>query len=278
MGDIGMKIICIGDNVVDCYIDQEVYYPGGNCVNVAVNCKRNGWKESAYIGIFGNDDKAQHIKWALDQEGVIYNRSRTMIGISGQPRVNLTPEGDRVFIGGPKDTVQHIVRLRLTPEDLEYITRFDICHTSCYSSLEMELPNIKEYSDISFDFSDRRDMSYLEQVCPHIKYGFFSGSDLSSHEVYELINTCHNLGTIVVGVTLGSKGAMFSKDGKLYEQKIYETNIVDTMGAGDSFIAGFLTDYFKHGDMVKALDFAAKSAANACTFNGGFGYPHPFTK
>ncbi len=272
-----MKIICVGDNVVDCYVDQGVYYPGGNAVNVAVNCKRYGWEKSAYIGIFGNDDKAKHIKWALDQEGITYNLSRTMIGISGQPRVNLTSEGDRVFIGGPKNTVQHIVRLKLTAEDLKYISKFDICHTSCYSSLEMELSNIKEYSDISFDFSDRRDIKYLEQVCPHIKYGFFSGSDLSSDEISELIRTCHNLGTAVVGVTLGSKGAMFSEDGKIYEQGIYETDIVDTMGAGDSFIAGFLTYFTKYKDMVKALDFAAKSAAKTCTFNGGFGYPHPFT-
>ena len=70
---------------------------------------------------------------------------------------------------------------------------------------------------------------------------------------------------------------MFSEDGKIYEQGIYETDIVDTMGAGDSFIAGFLTYFTKYKDMVKALDFAAKSAAKTCTFNGGFGYPHPFT-
>lgn len=34
-----MRIIGIGDNVVDCYLDQGLYYPGGNCVNVAVNAK-----------------------------------------------------------------------------------------------------------------------------------------------------------------------------------------------------------------------------------------------
>ena len=37
-----MKIIAVGDNVTDCYLDQGVYYPGGNAVNVAVHCKRNG--------------------------------------------------------------------------------------------------------------------------------------------------------------------------------------------------------------------------------------------
>lgn len=273
-----MKMIAVGDNVVDCYIDQGVYYPGGNCVNVAVNCKRHGWEECAYIGVFGNDDEAKHIKWALDQEGIDYSRSRTMIGISGQPGVNLTPGGDRVFIGGPKDTVQHLVRLKITPEDLEYISQFDICHTSCYSSLELELPNMKKYCDISFDFSDCMNKEYLETVCPHIKYGFFSGSNLSSDEIRKLIDTCHSFGTKIVGVTLGSKGAIFSNDGEIFEQGIIPTDVVDTMGAGDSFIAGFLTYYIKYNDMLKALGFAAKCAANTCTFNGGFGYPHPLTE
>ena len=37
-----MNMIGVGDNVVDCYLDQSTYYPGGNAVNVAVNCRRNG--------------------------------------------------------------------------------------------------------------------------------------------------------------------------------------------------------------------------------------------
>lgn len=273
-----MKIIAIGDNVVDCYVDQGVYYPGGNCVNVAVNSKRNGCEKSAYIGVFGNDHKAEHIKWALGQEGVSFNRSRIMVGKSGQPRVNLTSKGDRVFVGGPKDTVQHLVRLRITPEDLEYITQFDVCHTSCYSSLELELSNIKERCNISFDFSDHIEKKYLERVCPYIKYGFFSGTGLNIDEINNLIDTCHLLGTDIVGVTLGSEGALFSNKGKLYRQRIVPIDVLDTMGAGDSFIAGFLTSYIENKDMEIALDYAANCAAKTCTFNGGFGYPMPFTE
>ena len=57
-----MKIIAVGDNVTDCYLDQGVYYPGGNAVNVAVHCKRNGVEDVNYLGIFGDDDKAEHIQ------------------------------------------------------------------------------------------------------------------------------------------------------------------------------------------------------------------------
>ena len=57
-------------SALDVYKRQGLYYPGGNCVNVAVNCKRDGFEEAAYMGVFGDDDKAEYLKWALDQEGI----------------------------------------------------------------------------------------------------------------------------------------------------------------------------------------------------------------
>ena len=83
------KMIAVGDNVVDCYLDDHVYYPGGNAVNVAVNCRRDGIEDVAYIGMFGNDGKAEHLKWALTQENVHFERSRTMYAPSGSPGVRL---------------------------------------------------------------------------------------------------------------------------------------------------------------------------------------------
>jgi len=48
------------------------------------------------------------------------------------------------------------------------------------------------------------------------------------------------------------------------------------MGAGDSFIAGFLSEFNRTGDMAAALDYAATCSAETVTISGGFGYPHPF--
>src|SRR5699024_1756844 len=147
-------MITIGDNVVDCYLDKNEYFPGGNAVNVAVNSKKCGAEEVGYIGVFATDDKAEHIKHSLDIEGVNYHLSRIVEGVSGQPRVNLTEGGDRVFVSSPKNTVQHKVKLRLTEEDYEYIRQFDVCHTSCYSFLEEELSELSKHIKISFDFSE----------------------------------------------------------------------------------------------------------------------------
>lgn len=271
-----MKMIAVGDNVTDCYLDQGLYYPGGNAVNVAVNCKRDGFDEAAYIGIFGDDENAAHLRWALEQEQVSTSRCRTMYAISGRPKVQLDENGDRHFVAGAKDTAQHIVRLRLTPDDLAYIKGFDICHTSCFSGIEPELEKLKGSCRVSFDFSEMRDDNYLKTVCPHIRFAFFSCSDKPENEIYELMERCHTLGTELVCVTRGKQGALLSQNGSRYSQGICKTEVVDTMGAGDSFIAGFLTGLTRGEPVQGALELAAECAAKTCTFYGGFGYPHSF--
>lgn len=269
-----MKLIAIGDNVTDCYLDQKLYYPGGNAVNVAVNCRRNGAEQVAYIGVFGDDENAGHIKGCLEKEAVSFERSRKVYAISGRPKVVLQ-DGDRVFVAGPRDTCQHLFRIKLVAEDYEWIRRFDVCHTSCYSNLEYELPELKQVLAVSFDFSDQREPSYLARVCPHLTYGFFSGSELTEEEAKALLLQAVGLGTKIAGVTRGSKGALFYDGKSFYSQEIVKTTVIDTMGAGDSFIAGFLTKYQDTRDMKAALSYAAERAANTCTFYGGFGYPHP---
>lgn len=272
-----MKLIAVGDNVTDCYVDEGVYYPGGNAVNVAVNCKRNGAERVNYLGVFGDDENAEWIRQCLSEEGVGTERSRKVYGSSGKPRVYLR-DGDRVFGAGPRDTCQHLYRIRIVPEDIELIRAFDICHTSCYSNLEYELPEIAAVCGLSFDFSDKRDEAYLRRVCPHLQYAFFSGSDLGEAECRALLKLAHALGTKIAGVTRGGAGALFYDGREFYEQGVKKVEAVDTMGAGDSFIAGFLTHYADHGDMRAALGYAAERAALTCTQPGGFGHPHPMKR
>ncbi|MDQ0253029.1 fructoselysine 6-kinase [Evansella vedderi] len=268
-----MKIITIGDNVVDCYLDQGKYYPGGNCVNVAVNCKRSGAEEVGYIGVFATDDKADHLKNVLGEEKVDFHRSRTVEGISGQPKVNLSEDGDRIFVGGPTNTVRHQVKIRLIQDDIDYLKNFHVAHSSCYSFLEEELPVLSEHIKVSFDFSDRREPEYLGRVCPHISYGFFSGADLNEEELERLVSELEKYDLEVIGITRGARPALFIHKGVRYHQEALETEVVDTMGAGDSFIAGFLTAFVETKNIVHALEVAAHNASVTCGFYGGFGYP-----
>ena len=108
---------------------------------------------------------------------------------------------------------------------------------------------------VSFDFSEKRDEEYLERTCPYLTFAFFSGSDMSEEECERFAKHVHELGTRIVGITRGSKGAIFYDGEKFYHQGIKKVDAVDTMGAGESFIAGFLTAY---GDVRPCLLYTSR--------------------
>jgi len=270
-----MKLITIGDNVVDCYLDRKEYFPGGNCVNVAVNAKRNRAEEVAYIGIFANDAPAKHLQFALKQEGIDYHFSRIAAGITGQPKVSLSPDGDRIFVGGPKNTVQHRFKIQLTLEELDYIRQFDLCHVSCYSSMESELQKLAEVIKIAYDFSDNKALDYIESIAPYISFAFFSAAELSEDNLETFISSIQAFQFEVIVITRGGNPAIIiSEQGRFY-QKLNKIDVIDTMGAGDSFIAGFLTSYIENKNILSAIEQGTKSAENTCQVYGGFGYPQP---
>lgn len=272
-----MKLIAIGDNVVDCYLDKGVYFPGGNCVNVAVNAKRAGAERVEYIGVFGDDDKAQHIQEVLDQEGILFKDSRYAIGKTGQPQVSITPEGDRVFVGGPKDTVQHRFKINLMPSELEKIQGFDVSHVSVYSSMESELGKLSEVTSVSYDFSNRLDLAYIKTIAHYLRFAFFSASDLSPLELKEFVQELEKFDIEVIGMTRGDQPAMFIHHGQIHHQVLRPIQVVDTMGAGDSLIAGFLVSYLNGNSIEQSIQDGTLSAEQTCQVEGGFGYPKELT-
>ncbi|MCY9693225.1 PfkB family carbohydrate kinase [Paenibacillus alginolyticus] len=266
-----MKLIGLGDNVVDYYLDLGKIFPGGNALNVAVMCKRFGAERCSYLGLLGDDRTGSHITDSLNQELIDISRIRIAAGPSGEARVAMSEDGDRVFVGSNRGGVQDLLTLRLNDDDLAYVCSHDVVHSSVYSHLEHELPKLKGVS-VSFDFSTRQNPEYLQLVCPNLTYAFFSGSHLSLAECLNLMTYVHKFGVHIVGITRGSQGAIFSEKGKVYEQSIIPVSVVDTLGAGDSFISAFLTHYTQHCDMKSALQQAAESAALTCGYYGAFGY------
>ena len=66
-----IRVIGIGDNVVDKYVHQSTYYPGGCSVNFSVFARKLGY-ESAFLGLLGRDEQAAVIKAGLKKYGVDY--------------------------------------------------------------------------------------------------------------------------------------------------------------------------------------------------------------
>lgn len=68
--------------------------------------------------------------------------------------------------------------------------------------------------------------------------------------------------TNLICVTLGKAGAVLYKNNKLYSHRGFSTTVVDTVGAGDSFLGGLLYQLFKEeAEPEYALGFACALGA-----------------
>lgn len=76
------------------------------------------------------------------------------------------------------------------------------------------------------------------------------------------------LGPAQAVIKLGSEGAVACIDGELFQQDAMPIQAVDTVGAGDAFVAGYLTELMVGSTPEQRLELAAKVGAFACLAYG----------
>ncbi|MBO9618487.1 MAG: carbohydrate kinase [Niabella sp.] len=69
-------------------------------------------------------------------------------------------------------------------------------------------------------------------------------------------------------VTRGAAGAAYFSDGSYYEHPGFKVNVIDTVGSGDAFLAGFLSQIQKGNKPDAALGFACKLGSFIATQKG----------
>ena len=76
-----------------------------------------------------------------------------------------------------------------------------------------------------------------------------------------------NMGARNVIVSMGSAGAvMVTETEKAFYVRAARGQLVNSVGAGDSMIAGFVHEYLRSGNYFSALNFAT-AAGSACAFS-----------
>ena len=241
-----LHVLGLGDNVCDVYLHTNTMYPGGQALNFSVYAAALG-AAADFMGVFGTDTVAEHIRKTLTKKGVGFSRCRIYEGENGFARVTLK-EGDRVFMGSNRGGVIQRHPIFLTEEDLAYASGFDLIHTTNNGFLDDLLPKLPALQNpsghpawISYDFSGRwTEEDRILRVCPWIDFGFLSASSLSDDEVEALCRKMQSLGTRVITVTRGSRGAVTFDGRRFYRQAPDYVEPVDTLGAGDSFATAML--------------------------------------
>ena len=282
------KIIAIGDNVVDKYLSRGKMYPGGQCVNTCVYSLMNGGKP-AYLGKFGDDAVATYNCMILEKLGVDFSHSRHFHGENGAAKVTLR-DGDRVFLGSNRGGVAKEHPFDFTEEDLEYIRGYQLIYTNNNSYILDDLPLLSGTGvPIAFDFSTEWEDELLNWVCPYIQIALLSCADLTDSEREARMRRVAEYGVKLVVGTVGEAGSYALYGGEiLYAHACHAEQVLDTMGAGDSYFATLLTSLLQDdGELFDAdpagmqkrlrtaMQRGAEFAAKVCGMEGAFGYGTP---
>lgn len=258
-------VCAVGDNVVDRYLDQGQMYPGGNAVNVAVHVRRLGMR-AAYIGVIGTDVAGRLVASSLRNEGVLTDHVRTLDGPNAWAAVELV-DGDRVFVASDKG----VSRFELTQTDFSYLSEFELVHVGYAGGLESQIADIAKYTKVSFDFADKP-LEFAEPLLKHCTYATFSAGDGGLERGKQIIERALAAGARTVIVTAGSAGAIVGDSGGVNHVAAEPVDVVDTLGAGDAYIAAFLVSTLKGNPREAAMRSAGRYAAEVCQQYGAYGY------
>jgi 2-dehydro-3-deoxygluconokinase len=91
-----------------------------------------------------------------------------------------------------------------------------------------------------------------------------TGENDSQRQLNELLA----LGAKQVVIKRGALGAAAASDGGAHHQAAYQIPVVDTVGAGDAFVAGWLAEMARGADIRTCLNTASLCGALACTSLG----------
>lgn len=255
------KLVAVGDNCLDVYLTKDALTVGGNALNVAVHWRRAGL-DARYVGTVGRDAEGEIILDGLATAGLAPEDVERR---AGRTAVTLLRErdGDRQILfedlGVGKDYV---------PADAAYrgIAIADWVHLGTNADARLVRRLVADRIPFSIDLSTAHFALPLDKV-PVV---FASGPEHPSAAVEPLIEKLHGAGAAQVVVTCGSRGAFCSDGGALLHVPAIPVAVVDTCGAGDSFIAGFLAARLSGRSTAAALQQATADAAETCLYLGGF--------
>jgi fructoselysine 6-kinase len=260
------SLVTVGDNCIDVYPALGRGFPGGNAVNVAVHSARHGLSP-AYVGWVGEDEYGRQLRRELAAAGVDVSYLHSKTGVTAQTFVALCGS-DRVL----GDYVEGVMsNFCLTDEDLTWIEQFDMLHAGIWGHVEPYLPALKApHRIMSFDFADKWDSPLWSELAPSLDYAFASAREdtpaLRSH-LREIVHS--GAGSVIA--TLGAEGSLAYDGQSFYRQCAIAVDIVDTMGAGDAFIAGFLSAIARHFTVEQAMLQGAQGAASTLQCHGAWG-------
>jgi 2-dehydro-3-deoxygluconokinase len=265
---------------------------GGSESNVAIGLQRLG-VQSVWCGRVGADSLGQLVERELRAEGVDVRIAVDPASPTGlMIKERRTPATQRVsyYRAGSAGS-------RLSPGDVDelLISQAALLHVSGITpALSRQAESTISYAiaaakaagvPVSFDLNFRANLWSREgaagvyrRIIPLADI-VFAGDDeaaiaVGAGQPGDLARRIADLGPSQAVIKLGADGAVALIDGQVFCQEAVSVEAVDTVGAGDAFVAGYLAEYVSGRGPGERLRTAAATGAFACLVPGDWeGFP-----
>lgn len=260
---------------------------GGSESNVAIGVQRLGGN-AVWCGRTGTDSLGSLVRREIRAEGVTVRCTEdpgAPTGLMLKERRTMSTQKVSYYRAGSAGS-------RLAPEDLDpaLITGAAILHvsgitpalsTSAAATIREAIAIARSAGvRVSFDLNYRANLwtaaeaghSYRELI-PLTDIVFAGDEEAAlavgpAEDPAELARRLAELGPAQAVIKLGSKGAVARIDGELHHQPAVPIDPIDTVGAGDAFVAGYLAELMAGKDASQRLELAARTGAFACLAYG----------
>lgn len=259
-------VLAIGDNCVDVYVHQGIGYPGGGPVNVAVYLARHGFK-AAYAGAVGQDLAGQLMIDSLADEGVDLRGVQVLPGLTNLAFV-AHQGNDRRFLGVRRGVRSQFRWNQLPPVLLEEAS---LVHTTVDGGVNDLMSRLRDTAQTSYDFSDKFTLAHLELMAD-LDLVFGSAAEMSFDDAKMRVSEWCRAGAGTAVLTRGDRGSMALSEAGLVTAPAHKATVVDTLGAGDAFIAGYLAGHLEQLDIEDCLEQGSRWATEAIGGWGGYGH------
>lgn len=276
-----MKVTSFGEVLWDDFPTGKVL--GGAPLNVAIRLKSLG-ADSSMISCRGQDEDGEELLRQIQAKKV----NTDLIQICPDQATGLV----KVFLDESGSASYEIVypcawdRIQIQPEALQRVAESDaLIFGSLATRDEISRATlaelIKQAKFKIFDVNLRKPHYSMDRLLETMKQA--NMIKLNDDELYELAEAYgspyHSIeqniayladitGVDMLVVTLGSHGAALYQDGRLYRHSGFRVNVVDTVGSGDSFLAGLTYKLLNHADPQEAVTFACALGALVASRHG----------
>ncbi|MFF7865444.1 carbohydrate kinase [Streptomyces qaidamensis] len=257
--------------------------PGGGPANTAVALARLG-TPTRFLGRFSNDVFGALFRDRLSASGVDLTGSVSAPEPSTLAVADLDETGQATYTfyaDNAADWQWTTAELAATQQDdavCLHTGSLALVRQPGAGRIEDHLAGAREYVTVSVDPNVRPLLvppsAYRERLprwCALADILRLSEDDLAlllpGAGLEEACDTWHSAGARLVVITLGGRGALASLDGHRVTVPTPAIDIVDTVGAGDSFTAGLLHRLAAVGHLGGRLDrLGLEDVADACSF------------